>query len=78
MNPLNSEIAYKGLSLREAIQLQSSNTSSVEKANVTCNCAGECVNYIYNIYKRGIPITEYQKVYKLVNGVLLCKWRILF
>ena len=28
------------------------------------------------IYKRGRPITKYQKVYKLVNGVLLCKWNI--
>ena len=28
------------------------------------------------IYKRGTLITKYRKVYKLENGVLLCKWNI--
>ena len=32
----------KEISLREAALLQGSNTGSIEKANVTCNCIGVC------------------------------------
>ena len=69
------EIAYKGLIKRSCPDsLKGSNTGSVEKTNITCNCAGKCANdNLCKFSKSGVKCTS-QFHLKIANrGKKQCK-----